>query len=408
MVGMRSSRRRRIGEGTRKLLATVLALGAGGCLFPEYTFEGASGGGGATTTTTTTMSTGGGAVGGGSGGGGGPPTEDCLSPGDEDGNGLADCADPACTPKVECVDPIPVGWGALGYVAMHRGSLLSDPACPGGTNGEVYSGFDGLDAVETCTPCGCDDPTDQPCALDPTDQDPNKMDLQLVRMNDKQCGSVADNYRTLTTPPGWDGACYADENFPGGQNCTGGACNNSLQIPLNAKVGAGTCNPHGGDPSTTTPTWTQAIKACDVGENLGGCTGGQTCVPKPAAPFDTRVCVAKAGEVTCPATYTDRSVAYGDFDDARDCTTCVCGGASGGTCKITVSVFGNTTCAGTAVGAVQSGQCSNLTGNPTVASLSAAVTTAPNGGSCNVTSGGVPTGGVTETSPTTFCCLPEN
>ena len=181
-------------------------MGVGGCFFPEYTFDdGASGGGGASTTTTTattTMSTGGGTVGGGGdGGGGGPPTEDCLSPGDEDMNGLADCADPACTPKVECVDPIPVGWGALGYVAMHRGSLLSNPTCPDGTNGETYSGFDGLDAQETCTPCGCDAPTNQPCALKETDQDINKAGLQLVRIKDVLCGTSTTTMRDVRVPP---------------------------------------------------------------------------------------------------------------------------------------------------------------------------------------------------------------
>src|SRR5512140_3979679 len=32
----------------------------------------------------------------------GKPTEDCLTPGDEDGNGLADCSDPVCASALAC------------------------------------------------------------------------------------------------------------------------------------------------------------------------------------------------------------------------------------------------------------------------------------------------------------------
>jgi hypothetical protein len=393
----------------RALFGAACVACLGGCFFPEYTFdETSSGGGGASgVTTTTTSSTTTTASGGGGGGGGGPPAEDCLAPGDEDANGLADCADPACTPEVECVDPIPVGWGGLGYVALHRGSPSSDPPCPGGTAGEVYAGFDGLVADESCTPCECGAAIDQPCALDPADQDIVKSGLQQSRLRDVPCSvASASTLRTLTVPSPWDGSCYTFENWPGGGSCAGGPCNNSFEIPKPAKTATGgTCETNGGEASTATPSWSQSVKACDAIETLGGCTGGQTCVPKPKAPYNDHICIAKAGNLACPGAFTDRSISYGDYDDARGCTTCTCGAASGGTCKITMSLFVNNNCTGL-VGSTQSGTCSDLTGNPGVASWSYAVTT-PGNGTCNVTGGGSPTGGVTEANPTTFCCIPD-
>jgi hypothetical protein len=45
-------------------------------------------------------------------------------------------------------------------------------------------------------------------------------------------------------------------------------------------------------------------------------------------------------------------------------------------------------------------------GTALVGSAKTSLVTAPTGGSCLSTGGGVPTGSVTETDPTTFCCLP--
>src|SRR5437868_5838355 len=42
-----------------------------------------------------------------------PPTEDCNAVGDEDGNGLADCADPACAGTPACKSSLTCGNGIV-------------------------------------------------------------------------------------------------------------------------------------------------------------------------------------------------------------------------------------------------------------------------------------------------------
>lgn len=53
-----------------------------------------------------------------------PPVEDCSVPGDEDGNGLADCADPACIGTDACRAPCTIG---------------TDPACAALTCAELLA-----------------------------------------------------------------------------------------------------------------------------------------------------------------------------------------------------------------------------------------------------------------------------
>src|SRR5947208_2123707 len=68
-----------------------------------------------------------------------PPgtAEDCNAPGDEDGNGLADCNDPACASAVACRP-------ACGNGRMDPGEACDD--------GNAING-DGCD--NNCTPTGC-------------------------------------------------------------------------------------------------------------------------------------------------------------------------------------------------------------------------------------------------------------
>ena len=63
---------------------------------------------------------------------GGAPPEDCSTEGDEDGNGLADCEDPACVELPECGDPPPPG-GA-------QASLRVEITAPAAVAGEKADG----------------------------------------------------------------------------------------------------------------------------------------------------------------------------------------------------------------------------------------------------------------------------
>ncbi|MBK8943081.1 MAG: hypothetical protein IPM79_37140 [Polyangiaceae bacterium] len=212
---------------------------------------------------------------------------------------------------------------------------------------------------------------------------------------------------TLTVPDVWDLGCSNVDSAAGGQTCSTLPCNTSVQVQP-ASVTPGTCTPAGGLPSGGDPTWGEGVKACRSTANLQGCDGGLTCVAKPPTPYEPRVCIGKVGEQSCPAgSFTLHSEAFTGFDDSRACSDCTCGASSGGTCKITLDLFFSAGCsAGTDIESVESNSCVDLVGNPTVAGREGSITTPPSGGSCPVTGGGVPSGEVTPSSPTTFCCLP--
>lgn len=400
-------------------LAASCLLFTSGCLFPEYTFDDVTGG--ASTGTAGAPSGGGGSggetpggggsggVGGGTGGSGGmAPVEDCFAPGDEDGDSLADCADPDCDVDLECVPAIPVGWGGFGMVALYTGSASTDPACPDGTTTQVHLGSgDLINTSATCSSCSCGSPTWSGCELN--DYTAGTAGLQGVRTRNVACANMTATALTdLTIPDPWNGSCTALNTAAGGQTCAGNACNTSIQANTAHPID-GTCLEGGGEPTGGIPTFTNARKACET-VDLGGCEGTDRCVARFAAPFEERVCIGKVGDVVCPAGFPDRTVSYGDVSDTRTCSDCSCSTATGGTCKLTVSLFTDAAC-NTPVGmmtTVESGQCTNLTGNPTIAGRSAAVTQAPSGGGCAVVpGGGVASGAVAPTDPTTFCCLLE-
>lgn len=391
--------------------AALAAILCAGCLFPDYTFDEPepSGAGGAGTGGGVTGASGGGGsdAGGDEGGGGGEvPTEDCFTPGDEDEDGAADCADSDCEPDLECVDSIPVGWGTYGYAALFRGSPAADPACPLGTSMEVYAGSGNLQNADAeCSQCGCSAPVGQGCELTDDQFDPTKPGLQPFRTRNSACGAGASDFRTLTLPDPWDFGCSAIDTSAGAQSCISSPCNSSIEA-LPADVTSGTCTATGGEPQGGEPSWAEASKACRATAGLQGCDAGLTCAPRPRAPYEPRVCIAKAGNVACPAGFPLRSESFADFEDDRACSECTCGGSTGGVCKITMTLYSQAGCgAGSEVVTLESGDCEDLSGNPTIAGRTAAVTTPPTGGSCPVTGGGVPSGEVTPIGPTTFCCL---
>ncbi len=402
---------------------SVLLLGSG-CLFPEYTFDDVTGGASTTGTAgapgaggTGGSNPGGGGTGGvgatgGSGGSGGmAPTEDCFTAGDEDGDSLADCADSDCAVDLECVPAIPVGWGGFGRVALYTGTASTDPACPDGTTSQVHLGSgDLINTAATCSSCSCGAPAWGGCELD--DYTVGTTGLQGVRTRNVACSTMTATALTdLSIPDPWNGSCSALNTAPGGQTCgmmPSGGCNTSIQANV-ARPIDGTCLEGGGVPNGGIPTFTNARKAC-ASTNLNGCEGSEQCVARFAPPFEERVCIGKVGDVVCPAGFPERTVSYGDVSDTRACSGCSCGAGTGGTCKLTVSLFTDAACASPVGGmpTVESGACTDLPGNPTIAGKTAAVTQAPAGGSCAVVPGGaIPSGTVTPTDPTTFCCLLE-
>lgn len=394
-------------------LASALSLG---CLFPEYTFDEAgaggsaggptSGGGGAGTAGA--PSGGAGATGGDGGVGGMPPTEDCFTPGDEDGDGLADCADSDCGADLECVPAIPVGWGTFGLVALYSGSATQDPDCPDGAPTQVHLGNgDLINTAATCSACSCGSPVWGGCELS-QDFNMGAAGLQGIRTKNQPCLTPATFPQTeLTVPAAWNGSCLPF-SAPGGQSCASSPCNTSLEVTL-ARPANGTCAPNGGEPQGVIPTFTNARKACRA-DTLQGCDGEERCVPRFDAPFEGRACVGRVGDQVCPPGFPAKTLSYDGFEDDRDCSPCSCGTGTGGTCKLTVSLYSDASCATPLPGGptVESAACAALSSNPGIGSVDAETTTNPLGGSCAVQPGGaMPSGTVTPSDPTTFCCLLE-
>lgn len=401
-------------RGSAAKLARLLALAAVGasapaaCLFPSYTFTEQE------PTGTTSSSSSSASASSSSSSSSGGPMEDCLDGQDNDEDGKVDCADPECAADYECVDPIPVGWGNFGYVALYDGAN-NPPDCPEDLDMEVYEGSGSLDTPQaSCSACDCAAPTQQDCKLT-GDLDANKVGLQPVRISNAACNNAATQFTPLTIDPALGfGTCFQQDVSAAGQLCSGLPCNTSIDS-LPPTTSGGSCMATGGVPNLPTPTWGVHAKACKSTRHGGGCAVDQVCLPRPKEPFEGRVCVGKAGEVECPAVFVTQRVFYGDgsptsgYDDTRGCTGCTCGPASGGTCEITVHLFSDqqlSTCNTEVTSLVAGGGCVDLSGNPGIYGIEIDLTTPPSGGSCSPTSTSTLMGAVTLEDATTFCCLP--
>jgi hypothetical protein len=393
------------------------------CLFPSYSFDEPEGGGGAfagatatsaggagATSTSTTATTTSAAEGGGSttGQGGAPNEGDCLDGLDGDADGDIDCADADCAQGYECVDDLPAGWTASGYVMLFRGEPNDVPPCPDDKPTTGYQGKNGLTYLDaTCSACTCGAPFNQKCEL-VTDLDAAKVGLQTMQVRNAQCGVAASNIVSLTTPDPWGGVCYHQEGLAGGQICGSTSCNKAVESTAPV-VSGGQCNGAGGVKSVTPPSWDVAGKTCKGTKSGGGCRAGQSCQPKPQPPFEPGLCVSRTGDLDCPnEAFGTKYLFYGDTNDARDCTSCTCGPASGGTCQMTLYLYSDP-----AVGQCDSeiakftaGDCFDIPNNPPVYGWRSEISVAPANGQCAPTGPAVPIGDVTPTDPTTVCCAP--
>lgn len=342
----------------------------------------------------------GGTAGGGQGGmagaggqGGAGVVEDCLNGADDDGDGAVDCLDAECNAGFSCVDAAPAGW--TGFVALFQGMPAAEPACPAAfPSVSPYKGNDMPSAPFTCGACSCGAPTGQTCDLP-----------DLLQVMNAPCGQMATSVAPLPVPANWTGTCYGPSGWPAGQTCNGSPCNSSVMAPK-ATVTGGSCPASGGAPNLMPVTWSVLGKACGDAPMGGGCGAG-VCQPKAAAPFEPGLCIYKASDNACPAgAFSQKHVFYEGADDTRACGACSCNTPQGSACDATISVYtdaGNNQC--NTVGATfQAGGCGNLSGNPAVKGRKATIS-APMGGSC--TPGvAIPSGTVTPTNATTFCCTP--
>jgi hypothetical protein len=262
-----------------------------------------------------------------------------------------------------------------------------------------------------CSTCTCNAPTGQSCSYNGT-----------IDVVDATCNGTPNCGAQFAVPAGWDGSCYGPDKLPGGVTTCGvnsgamcnmgtSACNVAAQMG-SLTVSGGSCTASQQIPNIAPPAWGVAGEACGGAPNVTkGCNTGQSCMPKPQAPFHTGVCIQKGGDNACPpGQFSQKHLFYTSASDTRACSDCSCGVPGGGSCSATVTVYSATsvnTCTGlvaTLNPTSTAGACTSLAGNPTTASRKATFSQVT-GGACPA-SGGQPSGTVTPQSPTTFCCIP--
>jgi hypothetical protein len=118
------------------------------------------------------------------------------------------------------------------------------------------------------------------------------------------------------------------------------------------------------------------------------------------------VCIQATGDRTCPDGWPDRHVVYDGADDSRSCSDCTCGQPEGGTCSGLVSLYKDGACSALvdAVSVVSDGPtCVQVQPKGSALGSQSLSMIAYQPGAC-APGGGEPTGALTPTGPTTFCC----
>jgi hypothetical protein len=316
----------------------------------------------------------------------------------------------------KCVPTMPpAGW--TGYFALYDGPAAQFSGCGTMFPMMKYTGNNQIMAPPATCPCNCGNPTGGTCQIPP------------VAISDAACGQAGFCSCPVTPPAGYtENTCF---NFPvpmmagkfyecGGTTCGqqmgSTSCNTgTMNCTVSAKVGTSTVSGSSCTPSATMPMkppvmWGSLGDACGGAQPGKGCTDtSATCMPIPTAPFHSGICIMQAGMQQCPAgMFTDTHVFYSATNDTRGCTACMCGTATGDTCTVTWTLYSDTAfppaCEMQEL-MMGSGTCSAFSGNPSITSAKATITSPPSGGTCTPING-QPTGTVTPTNPTTFCCIP--
>jgi hypothetical protein len=405
--------------------AISLAFGAAAalpiaCAFPNYTYDLGTGGStnhGSSGTVSMPTNTGTGAM---TAASSGPSTS--SSTGGPPPCAKRDCSDPTCAATFYCAPPVPTGW--MGYFELYDNTGAS-PGCGGEWPASAAVGNDGIqmmDATCTCKPCAVSGEVCGPGGNADTMHTGTVDELLVV---DAPCGSAITCGGPLEVPSGWGGACYGPDGFnagatncgPNSMGCTkiGSApCNVAIQAQQ-LKLTGGTCGAPSQVMKTLPPvTWTNNAEACGTPMPGTGCAAmDHTCLAKPQGAFVKGVCVMQVGEVmNCPAGFNDRHVVYDPSKtmDTRTCGACTCGAMTGGSCSATITVYSDntidtcTTLIATLNPSTSQGDCKGLSGNPGVGSRQA-VYGPVTPGTC-APGGGTPSGSLTPSGATTFCCTP--
>jgi hypothetical protein len=234
-----------------------------------------------------------GSPGGEAGADGAPPLlEDCTNGKDDDGNGLADCADPGCARAgFACADALPAGWTfAAAADACPNGStksdILVDPSWP----------------PAQCK-CSCTPPT---CLSD----------TFVQQLGTTTCDGA------INTKSGNAGNCMTD---------TQGFGNNHVSYTPNAPTD-GSCNPTAAVTLPSASGQPGAICTVPATKQGGGCSGSQVCTFGGTTPDAS--CIVATGAQECPSGFPTKHVAGTQVADNRGCGACPGVGASPVNCTL--------------------------------------------------------------------------
>ena len=286
---------------------------------------------------------------------------------DNDCNGLADCADPACTTGFACTTgDVPAGWTVLAYATARD-------ACPAGfgasTDLEDYAGLGPASCACTCTsvaPALCDQGS-----------------LPLYSQGAGACGNTA--AATLNVQSGRCGSTNLQT-----------VANGMVRIPPLPPI-QGTCSPN----LVKNVPATSKARACTAPAPGGGCPGTTACVPKPSGKYG--VCIASAGDVACPAGWPTKHATGKSATDTRDCSTCACGTAA--TCanpKFTFYTDG--ACTAGAHDLTVDNVCDSVNDGSGHPYSNYKYTATVVNGACAMTAAAGPTGAIAVTGAQTICC----
>lgn len=219
--------------------------------------------------------------------------ENCANGDDDDGNGLIDCADPACG-SFTCLPEAPPLW--LGPFFVYQGASLSCPVAAGSEGLPQFgTGFE-ADPVQ-CPDCGCTATCD--VALEYASGPASTCDQA------NQSTELVPEVCTVVGTPGVD-LKYAFRSTATMASCDTFSTG-SLELPL--------------------ASFTDRLTSCEPEIEGAGCDDDLKCVPRPpdVSGASARTCIAREGDRTCPDAFPDKQLASEALADNRSCTACECG-----------------------------------------------------------------------------------
>lgn len=312
---------------------------------------------------------------------GGSGQENCLDGLDNDGDGLADCADPDCGAGYECVDDAPAGWEGYFRILTAKYPDPNPPMCLDGSPPITLRANPGGPA--TCSACLC---AGSGCAAP-----------ILCWEDSSNCDIVLPVNKTgpFNSPGGCSDINILFSGFK--MSCT-------LAGP--GVMPAGGCDPAGGEPSVPA-LWLDQVSACQIYHRPSeppnaGCDAGKVCIPKSVGAYNGAPCVRLLGEGSeCPSGWGYQVVAYEMEDDTRGCSQCTCTPTSCVGGGYTFYDYDSCQSGGDSSITLSSAQCVKI--SPLLDADTGSVQPIPGKTQC-VAGGGAPTGAVKGINPTTFCC----